>query len=174
MDYALLIFNRYRSEILSGLDREQAVRRALDTAGRSVLFAGGTVIIALLGLLALGLGSLRGVALAVALTVLVTMIASVTLLPALLSLFGRRLEKGIRKHAEKREHGKAWGKLGDAVQRRPLVPLAIGLLVLIGLSLPALGMRLGFADAGTAPETSTTRQAYDLMAEGFGPGFSER
>ncbi len=173
VDYALLIFSRYRSEILGGLDREQAARRALDTAGRSVLFAGGTVIIALLGLLALGLGSLRGVALAVALTVLVTMLASVTLLPALLSLFGRRLEKGIRKHAAKREHGKTWGKLGDAVQRRPMVPLAIGLLVLIGLSLPALGMRLGFADAGTNPETSTTRKAYDLMSEGFGPGFSE-
>ncbi|WP_410600642.1 MMPL family transporter [Amycolatopsis sp. lyj-90] len=173
VDYALLIFSRYRSEILGGLDREQAARRALDTAGRSVLFAGGTVIIALLGLLALGLGSLRGVALAVALTVLVTMLASVTLLPALLSLFGRRLEKGIRKHAAKREHGKAWGKLGDAVQRRPMVPLAIGLLVLVGLSLPALGMRLGFADAGTNPETSTTRKAYDLMSEGFGPGFSE-
>lgn len=173
VDYALLIFSRYRSEILGGLDRDQAARRALDTAGRSVLFAGGTVIIALLGLLALGLGSLRGVALAVALTVLVTMLASVTLLPALLSLFGRRLEKGIRKHAQKREHGKAWRKLGDAVQRRPLVPLAIGLIVLIGLSFPALGMRLGFADAGTDPETSTTRQAYDLLSEGFGPGFSE-
>ncbi|WP_373307988.1 MMPL family transporter [Amycolatopsis oliviviridis] len=173
VDYALLIFSRYRTEILGGLDREQAARRALDTAGRSVLFAGGTVIIALLGLLALGLGSLRGVALAVALTVLVTMLASITLLPALLSLFGRRLEKGIRKHAAKRDHGKAWGRLGDAVQRRPLVPLALGLLVLIGLSLPALGMRLGFADAGTDPETSTTRQAYDLMSEGFGPGFSE-
>lgn len=173
VDYALLIFSRYRSEILGGLDREQAARRALDTAGRSVLFAGGTVIIALLGLLALGLGSLRGVALAVALTVLVTMLASITLLPSLLSLFGRRLEKGIRKHAEKREHGRAWGKLGDAVQRRPLIPLAIGLIVLIGLSLPALGMRLGFADAGTDPTASTTRKAYDLMSEGFGPGFSE-
>lgn len=173
VDYALLIFSRYRGEILGGLDREQAARRALDTAGRSVLFAGGTVIIALLGLLALGLGSLRGVALAVALTVLVTMLASITLLPAMLSLFGHRLEKGIRKHAEKREHGKAWGKLGDAVQRRPLVPLAIGLIVLIGLALPALGMRLGFADAGTDPTASTTRKAYDLMSEGFGPGFSE-
>ncbi len=172
VDYALLVFSRYRTEILNGLDREAAARRALDTAGRSVLFAGTTVIIALLGLLALGLGGLRGVALSVALTVLMTMLASVTLLPALLSLFGKRLERGIRRHAAKREHGRAWRRLADGVQRRPAAPLAIGLLLLVGLSLPALGMRLGFADAGTDPAGSTTRKAYDLLAEGFGPGFS--
>ncbi len=172
VDYALLVFSRYRTEILNGLDREAAARRALDTAGRSVLFAGTTVIIALLGLLALGLGGLRGVALAVALTVLMTMLASVTLLPALLSLFGKRLERGIRRHAEKREHGRAWRRLADGVQRRPAAPLTIGLLLLIGLSIPALGMRLGFADASTDPAGSTTRKAYDLLAEGFGPGFT--
>ncbi|MEA5358356.1 MMPL family transporter [Amycolatopsis sp., V23-08] len=172
VDYALLIFSRYRSEILDGYDRDSAARRALDTAGRSVLFAGTTVIIALLGLLALGLGGLQGVALAVALTVLMTMLASVTLLPALLSLFGKRLERGIRKHATKREHGGAWRRLADGVQRRPLAPLAIGLIVLVGLAIPAAGMRLGFADSSTDPAGSTTRRAYDLMAEGFGPGFS--
>ena len=172
VDYALLIFSRYRSEILAGHDRDSAARRALDTAGRSVLFAGTTVIIALLGLLALGLGGLRGVAVAVALTVLMTMLASVTLLPALLSLFGKRLERGIRRHAAKRDHGRMWRRLADGVQRRPLAPLAIGLAVLIGLSIPAAGMRLGFADSGTDPAGSTTRQAYDLLAEGFGPGFS--
>ncbi|WIY06021.1 MMPL family transporter [Amycolatopsis mongoliensis] len=181
VDYALLIFSRYRSEILAGHDRDAAARRALDTAGRSVLFAGTTVIIALLGLLALGLGGLRGVALAVALTVLMTMLASVTLLPALLSLFGKRLDRGIRRHAAKRDHGRMWRRLADGVQRRPVVPLAIGLALLIGLSIPAAGMRLGFADAGmrlgfadagTDPAGSTTRQAYDLMAEGFGPGFN--
>ncbi|MFI5587868.1 MMPL family transporter [Amycolatopsis sp. NPDC051758] len=172
VDYALLIFSRYRSEILAGHDRDSAARRALDTAGRSVLFAGTTVIIALLGLLALGLGGLRGVAVAVALTVLMTMLASVTLLPALLSLFGNRLERGIHRHAAKRDHGRMWRRLADGVQRRPLAPLAVGLAVLIGLSVPAAGMRLGFADSGTDPAGSTTRQAYDLLAEGFGPGFS--
>ncbi|WP_370944353.1 MMPL family transporter [Amycolatopsis sp. cg5] len=170
VDYALLIFSRYRSEILDGHDRETAARRALDTAGRSVLFAGCTVMIALLGLLALGLGSLRGVALAVALTVLVTMIASITLLPALLSLFGKRIERNIQRRKVK--HGNAWRKLGEAVQRRPWAPLAVGLVALIGLSVPALGMRLGFADSGTDPSTSTTRQAYDMLADGFGPGFN--
>ncbi|SED54807.1 putative drug exporter of the RND superfamily [Amycolatopsis tolypomycina] len=172
VDYALLIFSRYRTEILAGHDRDAAARRALDTAGRSVLFAGTTVIIALLGLLALGLGGLRGVALSVALTVLMTMLASVTLLPALLSLFGKRLERGIRRHAARRDHGKAWRRLADGVQRRPVAPLAIGLIVLIGLSIPAAGMRLGFADASTDPAGSTTRKAYDLLAEGFGPGFT--
>ncbi|WP_410587792.1 MMPL family transporter [Amycolatopsis sp. lyj-23] len=171
VDYALLVFSRYRSEILAGHDRESAGRRALDTAG-SVLFAGTTVIIALLGLLALGLGGLRGVALSVALTVLMTMLASVTLLPALLSLFGKRLERGIRRHALRRDHGKAWRRLADGVQRRPWAPLAVGLTVLIGLSIPAAGMRLGFADASTDPAGSTTRQAYELLAEGFGPGFT--
>ncbi|MGV9364908.1 MMPL family transporter [Amycolatopsis sp. NPDC003731] len=172
VDYALLIFSRYRTEILAGHDREPAARRALDTAGRSVLFAGTTVIIALLGLLALGLGGLRGVALSVALTVLMTMLASVTLLPALLSLFGKRLERGIRRQALRKEPGKAWRRLADSVQRRPLAPLALGLIVLIGLSIPAAGMRLGFADASTDPAGSTTRKAYDLLAEGFGPGFT--
>src|SRR5437763_8465197 len=172
VDYALLIFSRYRTEILNGLSRDDAARRALDTAGRSVLFAGTTVIIALLGLVTLGLGGLQGVAVAVALTVLMTMLASVTLLPALLSLFGRRLERGIRRHAANRDHGTAWRRLADSVQRKPVAPLAIGLIVLIGLSIPAAGMRLGFADSGTDPATSTTRQAYDMLAEGFGPGFS--
>src|SRR5215207_9344379 len=88
IDYALLIFSRFRSELLGGASRERAVRTALDTAGRSVFFAGGTVIIALLGLFALGLASLQGVALAVSLTVLATMLASLTLLPALLSVTG--------------------------------------------------------------------------------------
>jgi putative drug exporter of the RND superfamily len=89
IDYALLIFARYRGELLAGADRQQAARKALDTAGRSVIFAGVTVVFALLGLFALGLGSLQGVALAVALTVLVTMAASLTLLPSLLTLLGR-------------------------------------------------------------------------------------
>jgi RND superfamily putative drug exporter len=165
VDYALLIFSRYRTELLAGLDRETAALRALDTAGRSVLFAGSTVMIALLGLLALGLGSLRGVALAVALTVLVTMLASITLLPALLSLFGARIERGIRRHAAKatRERGNGWRRLADRVQRRPLVPLVCGVVALAALSLPALGMRLGFAGSGTDPTSSTSRQAYDLV-----------
>jgi len=174
IDYALLVFARYRGELLAGSDRQQAARRALDTAGRSVIFAGTTVIIALLGLFALGLGSLQGVALAVALTVLVTMLASLTLLPALLTVFGRRIERRITKHAARARRGAGyrWRQLADAVQRRPVPPLVVGAALLVALSAPVLDMRLGFADAGNESESATSRQAYDLLAEGFGPGVS--
>ncbi|MDX3001247.1 MMPL family transporter [Kribbella solani] len=175
IDYALLIFSRYRHELLKdGTDRASASTVALDTAGRSVMFAGCTVVIALLGLLALGLGALQGVALGVTLTVLTTMLAAVTLLPALLTLFGKRIERSVRKHAAKsrRTPGDGWRKLAAMVQRRPLIPLVLGVVALIALSLPALNMRLGFADAGTDAPTKTSRKAYDLLAEGFGPGFN--
>ena len=102
IDYALLLFSRYRGELLRGADRQQAARTALDTAGRTVLFAGCTVIIALLGLIALGLGSLQGVAIAVAVTVLVTMLGALTLLPALLAIMGRRIERAVLRRAGRR------------------------------------------------------------------------
>ncbi|MFI5691474.1 MMPL family transporter [Kribbella sp. NPDC051586] len=175
IDYALLIFSRYRHELLKDeTDRATAAIVALDTAGRSVLFAGCTVVIALLGLLALGLGSLQGVALGVTLTVLMTMLAAVTLLPALLTLFGKRIERSVRKHAAKqrRTPGDGWRKLAALVQRGPWVPLLLGVVALVALSLPALNMRLGFADAGTDDPAKTSRKAYDLLADGFGPGFN--
>ncbi len=175
IDYALLIFSRYRHELLKdGTDRETASMIALDTAGRSVMFAGCTVVIALLGLLALGLGSLQGVALGVTLTVLTTMLAAVSLLPALLTLFGKRIERSVRKHAAKKRRtpGDGWRRLAAAVQRGPWVPLVLGTVALIALSLPALNMRLGFADAGTDDPAKTSRKAYDLLADGFGPGFN--
>ncbi|MEU8223386.1 MMPL family transporter [Kribbella sp. NPDC048915] len=172
IDYALLIFSRYRHELLQGTADPHVV--ALDTAGRSVIFAGCTVVIALLGLLALGLGSLQGVALGVTLTVLMTMLAAITLLPALLTLFGKRIERSVRKHAAKqrRTSGDGWRRLASAVQRRPWLPLILGVVALLALSLPALDMRLGFADAGTDNPEKTSRKAYDLLAEGFGPGFN--
>ena len=125
VDYALLIFYRYRHELTDGADPAEAGRRALDAAGRTVFFAGCTVIIALLGLVALGLGSLQGVALALALTVLTTMAASLVLLPALLALFGRRIQRHVFKHAAKATakgnvEGRRWRALAAAVQRRPL------------------------------------------------------
>jgi RND superfamily putative drug exporter len=174
IDYALLVYSRYRSEILQGAEREEAARTALDTAGRSVLFAGATVIVALLGLYVLGLGSLQGVALAVALTVLVTVIAAISLLPALLTLFGGRIERRIKKHAQKarRLHGDRWRSWGGVVQRNPWPPLVLAVIVLATLAAPAFSMRLGFADAGTEEPGLTSRQAYDLLAEGFGPGFN--
>ncbi|MFC4494660.1 MMPL family transporter [Streptomyces ovatisporus] len=184
IDYALLIFTRYRGELLHGADRESAARRAMDAAGRTVFFAGCTVIIALLGLVVLGLGSLQGVALAVALTVLVTMLASLTLLPALLAVVGRRIERNVARRAAKRREnghggtgesgaeGARWRRWGAAVQRRPWAALLVSVIALGALAAPALGLRLGFADAGNDPRTKSSRAAYDLLADGFGPGFN--
>ncbi|MFG2773612.1 MMPL family transporter [Streptomyces sp. NPDC048350] len=174
IDYALLIFSRYRGELLHGAEPERAARTALDAAGRTVFFAGCTVIIALMGLVALGLGSLQGVALAVALTVLVTMAASLTLLPALLGIFGRRIQRQVAKRAAKatREEGARWRGWATAVQKRPWAALLVSLAALGALAAPALDMRLGFADAGNDAPAKSSRQAYDLLAEGFGPGFN--
>ncbi|GAA2631759.1 MMPL family transporter [Actinomadura fulvescens] len=178
IDYALLIFARYRAELVRGAAPEQATVNALDAAGRSVFFAGCTVIIALLGLVALGLGSLQGMALSVALTVLVTMLAALTLLPALLGIFGRRFARQFTTRAERRQakgkapEGTTWRRLAAVVQRRPLAALVTAGVLLGALVFPALSMRLGFSDAGSDAPDTTSRQAYDLLSEGFGPGFN--
>ncbi|OSC72079.1 hypothetical protein B5180_20845 [Streptomyces sp. BF-3] len=176
VDYALLIFYRFRHELLAGSRPADAGRQALDSAGRTVFFAGCTVIVALLGLVALGLGSLQGIALAVAITVLVTMAASLVLLPALLALFGDRIQRHVLKQQATKgpgtTEGNRWRAMARAVQRRPIPTLLVGVIALLALSAPALGMRLGFADTGNGAETTTSRQAYDLLAEGFGPGFN--
>ena len=119
IDYALLLFSRYRGELLAGLPSEQATRRAVDTAGRTVLFAGTTVILALLGLVVLGLGSLQGVAVAVALTVATTMAAALVLLPALLALLGGRIERAVRRRAERGRGTGPGGRPGRRSAARP-------------------------------------------------------
>ena len=172
IDYALLVFSRYRSELLGGATREDATATAIDTAGRSVLFAGVSVILALCGLYVLQLTSIQGVVLGVALTVLMTMIAAVTLLPSLLTLFGKRLEKSVRKHAarSRREPGQRWRAWASGVQRHPWAALVVSLVALGALAAPVLSLQLGFADAGNDDPSSTTRKAYDLVSEKFGPG----
>lgn len=178
VDYALLIFARYRAELVRGSEPERAAVNAMDAAGRSVFFAGCTVIVALLGLVALGLGAIQGMALSVALTVLVTMLASLTLLPALLGIFGRRFARQFTRRAERRAakgragDGDGWRRLAAAVQRRPLAALLAAVVLLGALAFPALSIRLGFSDAGNDAADSTSRQAYDLLAKGFGPGFN--
>src|SRR5690349_3768990 len=133
----------------------------------SVFFAGCTVIVALLGLVLLGLGSLQGVAVAMALTVLMTMLAALTLLPALLALFGARIERSVRRRAEKRRargrrpEGAGWRRLSDAVERRRWLAVVVPTLATLALAAPALHLQLGFADAGNDPPGSTSRQAYD-------------
>ncbi|MEV4008107.1 MMPL family transporter [Actinomadura sp. NPDC049753] len=178
IDYALLVFARYRAELLGGASPEHAAVTALRLGGRTVFFAGCTVILALLGLTALGLGSLQGMALSVALTVLATMLASLTLLPALLGLFGERFARTFTARAAHRSakgragEGAVWRRVGTVVQRRPVAALLAGGALLGALAAPAAGMRLGFADAGNDAPSSTSRRAYDLLSEGFGPGFN--
>jgi RND superfamily putative drug exporter len=175
IDYALFIVTRYRENLASGADPERSVVHAIDTAGRAVLFAGGTVVISVLGLLLMKTSVMRGVAIGISIGVLTTMIASVTLLPALLGFVGRNIDKfGLphRKRPEGDVKESGWTRWSHVIQRRPWPAAIIGLVVLLVLAIPLLSMRLGFTDAGNRPESDTTRQAYDLVAEGFGAGFN--
>ncbi|MEY2517240.1 MAG: putative drug exporter of the superfamily, partial [bacterium] len=180
IDYALIVVTRYRAEHGRGLSREDAILRAQDTAGRTVFFAACTVIIALLGLLLLGLSFLHGAAIAAALAVLLTMIAALTVLPAILSKSGDWIDR-LRLPLPGRERRAAaaaapesatWARWSEFVQRRPWPAVLVAVLVLLALASPALHMRLGTSDAGLDPAGTTTRIAYDTIAEGFGAGIN--
>jgi putative drug exporter of the RND superfamily len=181
IDYALFIVTRHRRGLQSGLTPEAAAVTAINTSGRAVLFAGSTVCIALLGILVLGVGFLNGLAVASALTVVCTVLAAVTLLPALLGLFGmrvlsRRQRRQLRELAEGSRGvvppGKIWVRWAGTVQRRPAILAVLAAVVMVVLAIPVLSLRLGSSDQGNDPSSSTTRQAYDLLADGFGPGFN--
>jgi putative drug exporter of the RND superfamily len=176
IDYALFIVTRFRNGLDEGLDKREAAIAAIDTAGRAVLFAGITVIIALMGMLLLGLSFLYGVALAAALAVLFTMIAALTLLPAMLSKIGHWIDRiripGLGGRKTSIDENSFWFRWSRMVQRRPWLSALISGALLIALCIPALSLRLGTNDAGTDPAGTTTREAYDLLAEGFGPGFN--
>jgi putative drug exporter of the RND superfamily len=177
IDYALFILTRFRNGLDEGLEPRPAAVKAIDTAGRAVLFAGLTVIISLLGMLLLGVTFLYGVAIAAALAVAMTMIASLTLLPALLALAGHRVDRlripGLGKRRPLAElHASRWYRWSATIQRHPVVAMLLSGGLLIVLCIPVLSLRLGSSDAGSDPAGTTTRQAYDLLAEGFGPGFN--
>jgi putative drug exporter of the RND superfamily len=220
IDYALFIVTRYREGLHAGLSVEEAVVDSLDTSGRAVLFAGITVIISLLGLYIMGLSFVRGLATGAALGVLLMMIASLTLLPALLAMTGKRIDntsraalialslavagaigaivasnaailgvgallgvlvlvasafvKSLRtplphRQVKQRELG-LWYRWSRIVQRRPWPILGVAVVILVALTVPLFSIRLGFADNGNVPKKQTVRKAYDLLAEGFGPG----
>jgi RND superfamily putative drug exporter len=174
IDYALFVVTRFRSGIDAGLEPDQAVVTAMDTSGRAVVFAGVTVVIAMLGQLLVGVSFLRGPAIASSLTVLLTMIASITLLPAVLSKLGRGIDRGDPFGLRRREpRGPGfWERWAGMIQRRPWIAAGVSLAILLTLASPILGLRLGSADAGTDAKGTTTREAYDLLAKGFGPGFN--
>jgi putative drug exporter of the RND superfamily len=176
IDYALFIVTRFRNGLDEGMESRAAAIAAVDTAGRAVLFAGITVIISLMGMLLLGISFLYGVAMAAALAVLFTMIAALTLLPALLTIAGRRIDKlripGLGSRSTSIDENTRWFRWSREVQRRPWLAAILSGALLLALCIPTLSLRLGSNDAGTDPVGSTTREAYDLLADGFGPGFN--
>lgn len=224
IDYALFIVTRYREGLKLGLSVEEAVVEAIDTSGRAVLFAGTTVIISLMGLSITGLNFVQGVAIASSLGVLMMIIGSLTLLPALLGWIGTRIDntsraaliavglavlgavlgivtgqsaifiggflaaiaffavsfaiKPLRKlvphRAELAKEQRMWYRWSRFIQRRPWPSLAGAVALLVLLAIPLFSIRLGFGDYGNYPEDKTVRRAYDLLAEGFGPGYNGR
>jgi RND superfamily putative drug exporter len=172
VDYALFIVTRYREALDGGADPEEATGMAIVTAGRSVLFAGTTVVLALLGLLVMQQRLLSSVAVAASVTVLMTMIAAVTLLPALLGFTGRRIDR-FKLPLLARRSGRAplserWAGL---IQRRPVIAgTAAGVLLLV-LAIPALSMRLSFSDSSTQPHDTSSYTSHRILTDGFGPGY---
>jgi RND superfamily putative drug exporter len=180
IDYALLMVTRFREWRAVGLEPEAATTATLDTAGRSVMVAGSTVVISMLGLFAMGLSFMRGAAVVTILAVVVVMAASVTLFPALLGYLGRHIDR-LRLPIGKRraphvavgghvEPSGAWLRWSQLIERRRVPAALLGVAILLALAAPFLGVRFGFPDAGNNREGTSTRTAYDALSDGFGPG----
>jgi putative drug exporter of the RND superfamily len=182
IDYTLLMVTRFREWRAAGLDPEAATVATLDTAGRSVMVAGVTVVISMLGLFAMGLSFMRGAAVVTILAVLVVMAASITLFPALLGYLGRHVDRfrlpigrghtvvvAEGGHVEPSRGWLAWSRLVD---RHRIAAALVGVLVLLTLASPFLAVRFGFPDAGNNREETSSRQAYDMLADGFGAGMN--
>jgi len=180
VDYALFIVTRHRQGLIAGSDVQSSIVNAVNTSGRAVLFAGIIVCIALLGMFALGVTFLYGLAIAASIGVLFTMIAALTLLPALLSFIGprvlsRKQKKNLAVNGP-RVVGTGskgfWPRWADLIQSRPIVPAVIALIIVGIIAMPFFSLRLGNSDQGNDPTGTTTRQAYDMLSAGFGPGFN--
>ncbi|MGW0331246.1 MMPL family transporter [Streptomyces sp. NPDC003011] len=192
IDYALFIVSRYRAELAEGREREEAVGRAVGTAGSAVVFAGLTVVIALAGLAVVNVPMLTKMGLAAAGTVVVAVLIALTMIPALLGYAGRKVrpagEKGkllgrrAARAAEARDPGQAETSAGARpnmgtrwarfVVRRPVAVLLLGVAGLGAMALPATQLELGLPDDGSQSTSTTQRRAYDTLSEGFGPGFN--
>jgi RND superfamily putative drug exporter len=175
IDYALFIVTRYRQGLHDGKEPEDAIVAALSTSGRAVLFAGCTVVISLVGMFLLGVAFVVGLALGAIAAVVLVMASALTLLPALLGFTGHAIDRFHLPHLLRKgeaatgEHG-FWWRWSRLIQRRPWLAGALSLILLVVLALPLFSMHLAFTDAGNDPSGQMTRKAYDLLAEGFGPG----
>ena len=180
VDYALFIVTRHRQGLVAGRDVESSIINAVNTSGRAVLFAGIIVCIALLGMFALGVSFLYGLALAAAIGVALTMVAALTLLPAMLGFIGpkvmsRKQEKNLVENGPRivgADSKGFWPNWADRVQKYPWLSAGCALLVIVAVALPFFSLRLGSADQGTDPAGTPTRVAFDMLAKGFGPGFN--
>ncbi|MGD0381305.1 MAG: MMPL family transporter [Acidimicrobiales bacterium] len=176
IDYALFIVTRYRQGLFEGRQPRQAVATSLATSGRAVLFAGTTVVISLLGLFLLQLPFLQGLAVGTIAAVLLVMAAALTLLPAMLGFAGRAIDRlhlpRLLQTGATPAPDSFWYRWSRMIQRRPWRSGILALLVLVALAIPLFSMRLAFTDASNDPTSLTTRQAFDLLAQGFGPGFN--
>ncbi|SFD69546.1 MMPL family transporter [Streptomyces aidingensis] len=183
IDYALFLVTRHREHLAAGMGVAESAGCAVATAGRAVVFAGGTVVVSILGLAAAGIPFVTAGGVAVAAVVMIMVAASVTLLPAFLGLAGHRINGfGIPRILRRRARRPAapgagrprqfWQRWGTHVGRHAVAYLVGGTLLLLALAAPVLALRLGFPDEGTLPDSRTERRAYDLVAEGFGPGAS--
>ncbi|WP_405713495.1 MULTISPECIES: MMPL family transporter [unclassified Streptomyces] len=177
IDYALFIVSRYRAELAEGREREEAAGRAVGTAGSAVVFAGLTVVIALVGLAVVNIPMLSKMGFAAAGTVAIAVLIALTLVPALLGFAGKRvLGRKARKAAEapggaedKPNMGTRWARF---VLRKPVWVLLVGVIGLGTIAVPAASLEMGLPDDGSQPTSTTQRRAYDLLSEGFGPGFN--
>ncbi len=179
IDYALFIVTRHRSGLIAGLDPEEAAVKAINTAGRAVLFAGSTVCVALLGLLTVGISFLNGVGIAAAIVVAVTVIAAETLMPALLGIYKmkvitKKARNKIKQNGpvQESEANGIWAKNARFVQNHSVIVAVIAILVMLSLAIPFLSLRLGSSDASNDAKGTTTRIAYENLSKGFGPGFN--
>ncbi|MEJ7901315.1 MAG: MMPL family transporter, partial [Thermomicrobiales bacterium] len=174
IDYALFIVNRYRDALLQGRSAEDAAVRAIDTSGRAVIFAGVTVAIALLGLLVIRIPFVTGLGIAGAIVVVMSVLVSIFLMPALLGIVDTRVLSWKVPGLGRVSHGKEsfWFRWGQGIQKRPGLISAVVIVVLLIGTIPFFDMRLGLSDAGNNSEETHTRRAYDLIAEGFGPGLN--
>ncbi len=176
IDYALFIVTRFRQGLAEGRDPRHAATVSLATSGRAVVFAGSTVILSLLGLFLLQLAFMRGLAIGAIAAVVLVMLAATTLLPAMLGFSGRAIDalairRLLQSGAEPDERG-FWYRWSRRIQRRPAMFLVASVALLVCLAIPMFSMRLAFTDSGNDPPSSTTRQAFDALATGFGPGFN--
>ncbi|MFX4293760.1 MMPL family transporter [Streptomyces bohaiensis] len=182
IDYALFIASRYRSELVEGHSREEAAGRAVGTAGSAVVFAGLTVIIALAGLAVVNISMLTKMGLAAAATVLIAVLVALTLVPAALGFVGKRIfgkkaraenpETGVPPSLQKNGRDNMGSRWAKGVLRRPLLVLVASVAGLGLMAIPVGSMELGLPDDSTQPTDTTQRQAYDMLSEGFGPGFN--